>query len=592
MKSYKTVLMSSLLIMGICSITQAQEQTDSTNVVRVISKTEKGGPVVSMTFDEAPLSDVIKAFRNATGANIISSGTNLQQSVSVRLDNVPWQKGLSSILEPQGMQLVEKPAGSGIYLINVRTVEIPKVTKTFQLSNAKVADVEELFAAVLGSEGKATAFPASNTIIVTAPEKELNECEMILNAIDAPTRQVYIEARFVEMSAAASKSLGLKWDTLNEWGATASSMRGGLQNNNSRIATYPTETITTEDSLAGDGTKRDLGVSVIPDKIEGSTMAGTLPNDMTWERVRAYGGMMNLDDFRIALSAFEQADGVTVFSNPKVIVANEEKAKIDMTTKEPNIEVDYQAATTEGQRDSVSTKLAIIPGEEETFVGEAFFSYGITLEVTPRISNSGLITVTIEPSISDKVDDYAVQGLDDSMPVGRFPIIDMRRIQTVFSMQSGKTAVIGGLSMTSNSKEDSGIPFLKDIPWIGPRVFGWKNRQKEQKEIVIFVTVGIADPVTIEEDAGMPRNAVLSRDVMNGKIKEPYQMTRQELFGLSDKKIDMTNDADEPEAEETAVAEEPEEEKTEEKVKDIPEESAEEIVTEKEAAEIEPILAD
>ena len=75
-------------------------------------------PLVSMAFDETPLSDVIKAFRDATGANIISSGTNLQGSVSVRLDNVPWRQGLTSILEPQGLQLVEQPVNSGIFIVS------------------------------------------------------------------------------------------------------------------------------------------------------------------------------------------------------------------------------------------------------------------------------------------------------------------------------------------------------------------------------------------------------------------------------------------------------------------------------------------
>ena len=574
MKSYRSIykLTAALLIMGV--YTHAQAQADDTNVVRVVSKTEKDEAVVSMTFDETPLADVIKAFRDATGANIISSGTNLQQTVSVRLDNVPWQKGLTSILEPQGMLLTEKPAGSGIYLVDVKTVVIPTITKTFTLSSARVADVEELFSEVLGSAGKATAFPAANTIIITAPEKEINECEMIIKAIDAPAKQVYIEARFVEMSAGASKKLGMKWDSLSEWGASVNDVKGGMAFNDSKIATYPTEAVATEASPVDDTQAIRVRTVLVPESLTGSSMAGTSGDDMTWDSVKAIGGMLNVDDFRIAMSAFESIDGAKVFSNPKVIVANEEKAKIDMTQKIPNVEVDYQAATTEGQRDSVSTKLALIPGEEEPFVGEAFFSYGITLEVTPRVNSAGLITVTIEPTISDLSSWFELASVGD-IPVSKFPIIDMRRIQTVFSMQSGKTAVIGGLSITSDSNVDNGIPFLRDIPWIGPRLFGWKSRQKEQKEIVIFVTVGVADPETIEEDAGLPRNAVLSRDVLDGKVKEPYQMTREELFNISDKKLDHTKEIEDKE-----------------QIQEVPEKQAsEKMVTEKEAADPQPILA-
>jgi type IV pilus assembly protein PilQ len=579
MNSLKKLCTLSASIIALTLFAQSQEQTTSTekddnNAVVVISKDDTNDAVVSMSFDETPISDVIRAFRDATGANIISSGTNMEAIVSVRLDNVPWKKGLSSILDPQGLQLMEKPVGSGIFIVETITIIIPQITKTFVLDNAAVAEVGELFQEVLGDKGKATPFPSSNAIIVTAPEKEINECEMIISAIDAPTQQVYIEARFVEMTAEASKQLGLKWDSLASWGASTKDIKGGLAFNDSEIATFPTG-INTREVDPVDNTKAMNSETVLyPSELTGSSLAGTSSDDMTWRNVKAVGGMMTVDDFRLAVSAFESVDGVKVFSNPKVIVANEQKAKIDMTRKEPNVVVDYQAATAEGQRDSVSTSLGIIPGEEEPFVGEAFFSYGITLNVKPRISSKGLITVTIEPSISELYGYYEVPGLTEDMPTSRFPIIDMKRIQTVFTMQSGRTAVIGGLSRTEDSNRDSGIPFLRNIPWVGPRVFGWKSRQKLQKEIVIFVTVGIVDPLEIEEDAGMPRNAVLSRDVMNGTIKEPYQMSREELFGLSDKKFNLTEEPD-----------------TENQVEEVPEKTKpEKVVTEKASASLQPIL--
>ena len=578
MKSCRTLftIAASVLLMGV----YAQAQDDDTNIVKVVSKTDKDEAVVSMTFDEAPLSDVIKAFRDATGANIISSGTNLQQTVSVRLDKVPWQKGLTSILEPQGLQLVEKPVGSGIYLVSVKTVEIPLITKTFQLSNARVADVEELFTNVLGDIGKATAFPAANTIIVTAPEKELNEIEMILNAIDAPSKQVYIEARFVEMSATAGKELGIKWDSLggDGWGAGFDGATFKYQNDKLKTVTKSNVGEMQVSTFDGDGNElTSMTSSVVPDYINRNEL---------YTRSRNFNGSLSVNALKIALNAFENNDGISIFSNPKVIVANEQRAKIDMTTKIPNIEVDYQAATTEGMRDSVSTKLVVIPGEEEPFVGEAFFSYGITLEVTPRVSSSGLITVTIEPTISDLVGYFDVQGLDETVPVGKFPIIDMQRIQTVFTMESGRTAVIGGLSITEDTNKDSGIPFLKNLPWIGPRLFGWKGRSQEQREIVILVTVGIADPVTIEQDAGMPRNAVLSRDVMEGRIKEPYLMNREELSKYTDKLGTPPSEEEELEAAEEAV------EAAVNAAEAAPAKKAEEpAVTEKEAAALQPILA-
>ncbi|MFA7173622.1 MAG: secretin N-terminal domain-containing protein [Kiritimatiellia bacterium] len=538
MKSYCSlfVVAAAFLVLNLAAQEQAQTGAPAGDAaVVVVSSAGKDEAVVSINFDDTPVSDVIKAFRNATGANIISSGTNLNARVSVRLDNVPWRKGLSSILEPQNLQLSERPAGSGIYVVETITVVIPKITRTFLLDNADVAAVSGLFKSVLSENGKATAFPAANTLVVTAPEKEMAECELIIKAIDAPSQQVYIEARFVEMSTKAGRSLGLRWDNLggDGWGMNFDGATLGYKNSKTSISEKGTKMY---DPPSTSITLVDGTVVTTP----GVGLPAPAPNNSgsdSYSKSYTFEGSLSADAFKLAMNAFESTDGISVFSNPKVIVANEQKAKIDMTTKEPNVEVNYQAATTEGQRDSVSTKLVVIPGVEEPFVGEAFFSYGITLNVKPRISSTGLITVTIEPSISERTGYYTIQGLDEKLPASRFPIIDMRRIQTVFAMQSGRTAVIGGLSRTSDSNKDNGIPLLKDIPWLGPRIFGWKSREKTQKEIVIFVTVGIADPATIEDNEGMPQNAVLSREIITGETKEPKDMTRAELLDLSDKKV-------------------------------------------------------
>jgi len=392
----------------------------STNAsVRVVDAAPTAGdPLVSMTFDETPVSDVIKAFRDATGANIISSGTNLQGNVSVRLDNVPWRKGLASILEPQGLQLVEQPIGSGIYVVNTKTVEIPVFTQTFNLNHAKADDIAKLFASTLGKNATATPFPSANVVIVTATEKQLSECEKIIATVDKPRPQVYIEARFAELSASASKKLGMRWDSLSSWQAIkVSNLSGGMEYNKGKAASYTTggttvrESATPVDSTYSTYTKEVARDLLVPSTITAADGAGRMANDMSWKRARGIGGQISSGDFALTMSAFEKLDGVSIFSNPKIIVANEESATVDMTTKEPNVEVQASRSGTSGDNLDITTKLAVIPGKEEPFVGESFFSYGISLKVTPRVSSTGLITVQIEPSISDK---------DTSQGGGRF----------------------------------------------------------------------------------------------------------------------------------------------------------------------------
>ncbi len=515
-------------------------------------------PLVSMSFDETPIADVVKAFRDATGANIISGGdSNLQARISVRLDNVPWRKGLTSILEPQGLQLAEEPAGSGIYIVRAKTDVIPKITKTFDLKHARADEITNLVVSAFGRDatGKplvsAVSYNAGNVIIVTATEKQIFECEAMIEAIDKPTPQVYIEVRFVELTAAASRQLGMKWDQLKEWGVNLHDINAGMERNDGKLAAYRTGTTDVRDGVAG---KESVDVLVTPGEIPAASMttdgltkgAGRSAEDMSWKRARGASGQLSVDGFRLAMSAFEQIDGVSIFSNPKIIVANEKEAVVDMTTKLPNVSMTTSRTGVQNDQLDVSARLEVIPGDKGDrdgkgrglFAGEAFFSWGITVKVTPRVSPAGLITMVVEPSISalNTETPYYAFGVSPDTPVPQFPVIDMQRIQTVFTMQDGSTAVIGGLTKTTEGNIDSGIPFLRKLPWIGPRLFGWKSRQKQQKEIIIFVTVGIADPGTLPEDVGMPKNAILGRDLFTGDLKEPGDRTKEEVLSLEDPK--------------------------------------------------------
>lgn len=553
---------------GLSTVSQPAEKPEA-QAVRVVGS-ESTEPVISMSFDETPLSDVIKAFRDATGANIISSGTNLQNRISISLDNVPWRKGLSSILDPQGLQLLEQPTGSGIFVVTTKTLEIPRITRTFNLEFAKASDVTNLLGKTFGPSCNAAAYAPANVVVLTATEQQIEECEKILTAIDKPRLQVYIEARFVEMTASAFKKLGLKWNSLGTesgWGVTlnestlgysdtSTSSKNRTRNTAASASVNDTATSsTTSDSTLSDSLAdtfvndlRDISGSGNSGNSSGSSLSRTINSvanesagrtydtSKSHDKNRFFSGSLSMDAFSLTMNAFEQLDGVSVFSNPKIIVANEETALVDMTTKEPNVSVKSTRSGTAGDQLDVTAELAVIPGVKEPFVKEAFFSYGISLKVIPRVSPSGQITVEIEPSISDKIGSYTIAGVSADTPIASYPIIDMRRIQTVFSMQSGTTAVIGGLSKTTEGNIDSGIPLLRELPWIGSRLFGWKSRSKEQTEIIIFVTVGIANPVDLPEDIGMPKNAVLSRDLLTGDLKEPGDRTKAELLSLDDPK--------------------------------------------------------
>lgn len=387
-------------------------------------------------------------------------------------------------------------------------------TRVFRLVHVSAEEVAQRFNATwsgdFGSAWKvsqiAQAFPESNTVLVTAPEMVLDACETALAEIDREVPQVYIEARFVELSNNASHKLGIDWQMLD-------GMKGSLALN----AGYNERKIEGVSKYNSDGS-----YEIAPDTTPGSSSANL-------SYVNATIGMSEL---YVLLRALESSEDARTFSNPKIIVSSGKKATVDMTTKYPNVKISAKR-TVNGDSNSLDLdmQMAAIPGVDKMmFANEAFFSWGISLDVTPRISTNGLINVQIVPTISSQ-SGWVVAGTagdtTDSTISARYPVIDMQRLVTEFNMASGTTAVIGGLSLTVETQQDSGIPLLRDIWWIGPRLFGSKVRVKEQKEIIVFVTVGIVDPNNLRKDAGLPKNAVLGRQYTEGVRREPGDRMRR-----------------------------------------------------------------
>ena len=397
-------------------------------------------------------------------------------------------------------------------------------TRVFRLAHADATEVADLFNATwtgdFGTTWKVTkiasAFPEANAVMVTAPKAILDACEEVVREVDVEAQQVYIEARFVELSNNASHKLGIDWQMLD-------GMKGSL-------------------ALDAGWNERKLeGVSTFDSKTGTYTIdTGNTPGRSS-ANLSHVNGTIGMSELSVILRALETSEDARTFSNPKIIVSSGKKAEVDMTEKYPNVTISAKR-TSSGSSDSLdlSMNMAAIPGEDKfMFAKEAFFSWGIELEVTPRISTNGLINVSIVPTISSRTD-WVTAGASDTSDKqsnagtysARYPVINVQRLITEFNLESGSTAVIGGLSRTIETQKDTGIPWLRDWWWIGPRLFGSKERVKEQKEIIVFVTVGLVDPKDMARDAGLPKNAVLGRQYTDGTRREPGDRIRQRSEGM------------------------------------------------------------
>ena len=402
-------------------------------------------------------------------------------------------------------------------------------TRTFLLAHANAAEVAERFNATWpGDFGIgikiakiAQAFPEANKVMVTAPGVILDACAEVIREIDVAPQQVYIEARFVELSSTALHKLGIDWSMLEGMKGTAT-LGGGINGHNvgKGVEEYSRTVVDSSGTTSY--------------KISGGTTSGTAKSFKgdSDGSISHFNGTLDFSQMYLVMSALERENDTRIFSNPRIIVASGRKATVDMTTKYPNVTVAAKR-TSNSNSDSLDLdmKMAAIPGEDKfMFAKEAFFSWGIELEVTPRVGTNGLINVSIVPTISSQTD-WVTAGASDTSDrradsnIGsysaKYPVIDVQRLVTDFVMVDGATAVIGGLSRTTEEQMDSGIPLLRDIPWLGNKLFGGKSRQKVQKEILVFVTVGFANPGMLRKDVGLPKNAVLGREYTDGFRKEP-----------------------------------------------------------------------
>lgn len=398
-------------------------------------------------------------------------------------------------------------------------------TRTFKLKHASAEDVAERFNSTWSGDfgltwklGKiAQAFPEANSVMVTAPGAILDSCEEVIKEIDVEPRQVYIEARFVELGNTALHKLGIDWSMLEGMKGQATlgaGMRG--YNVGKGVQEY---TRTVSDNSGTTSYKITGGTESSTSGGFRSTGDGSISH---------FNGTLDFSEMYLVMSALEREKDNRVFSNPKIIVSSGKKAVVDMTTKRPNVTISAKRTTTSATASSldIDMKLTEIPGEDKLmFAKEAFFSWGISLEVTPRVTEDGIINISIVPTISDVTEyvepEFGAATSSEAVPSSKYPIIKVQRLVTDFSMRSGTTAVIGGLSRTEEIQVDSGIPWLRDWPWIGNKLFGGKTREKIQKEIVVFVTVGLAEPAALPPDVGLPKNAVLGREYIDDKRREP-----------------------------------------------------------------------
>ena len=282
--------------------------------------------------------------------------------------------------------------------------ENPTVTTNFVLQYARVEDVQPEIAPLLNKEmGSVRSDKRTKTLIVTDLPNNVKKVGDLIAAFDKEQRQVFIEAKIVQVTLSDEFKMGVDWEKFVFQGLSP------------RFAASADSHFSINDTGAA----------------------------LSYRTIAA--GV----DLGAVVKALQTVGDAKVLSNPHISVLDGQEATIKVVTSQPYSEVGYDTGTT-----NVTTK---------TY---KFVDVGTTLGVTPRINDEGYITINIKPEVSTVdlrhfYDDSSGQGSQG------VPVVKKSSAETSVVVKDGVTIIIGGMIEEVNSKDTSGWPLLSRIPFLG-----------------------------------------------------------------------------------------------------------------------------
>ncbi len=304
--------------------------------------------------------------------------------------------------------------------------------------------VKETVGAMVGApaEGRNVMVnPQSGLLAVTAMPAEINAVREFLERSELSVkRQVILEAKILEVRLSEGFDAGINWNAI----------QGQLQ--------Y-TKNVTTYSSPVDITQSNDSGTEI-------------------------FASIFKVLDIRDLLSLLETQGSVQVLSSPRVSTVNNQKAVIRVGTDE------FFVTGLKNNTTSSASTTTSSPEIEFT----SFFS-GISLDVTPQISEDGDVILHIHPIISDVRDQTKEVTVGDSKFSMPLALREIRESDSVVRARSGQVVVLGGLMQKSRQASDGKRPILGDIPVVN-LFFKTKSRGAAKTELVILLR-----PVVVGEES-------------------------------------------------------------------------------------------
>jgi general secretion pathway protein D len=313
--------------------------------------------------------------------------------------------------------------------------------------------------------GQIQADPATNALIITAPEPQYRQLRAVIDQLDSRRAQVYVESLIAEVNASKAAEFGIQWqDILGNKG-------------DSRIGVLGTNF-----SIGGSNI---IGVQ---QAIASGGSSGTPPSaGINLGLVRHTNGVYML----AALARFleSNADG-NVLSTPNLLTLDNEEAKIVIGKNVPFVTGQYTNA-------NVGTGGSVNP-----FQTIERKDVGITLRVRPQVSENGTVRMQIFQEVSsvDPATLTSPQGITTNK----------RSIESNVLVEDGGIVVLGGLLQDEYSGNEQKVPGVGDIPLFG-NLFKAQSRSRNKTNLMVFLR-----PVVLRDAPGTDQISLDRYDLMRG----------------------------------------------------------------------------
>jgi len=431
------------------------------------------GQKLSLNFQNIEVRSLLQVIADFTNFNIVTSDS-VAGSVTLRLQDVPWDQALDIIL--QAKSLGYRKSGNVLWVapkdeINAKEkLELESVassqnleqlkTQFFQINYALARDLATQLAAggvvaagsvstpnarLLSSRGSVIAVERTNQLFVTDIPSKLEQIQDLISKVDVPVRQVMIEARLVEASDSFGKSLGVKLGATDLRAARGGDGGYQLGSNGERIAfgtSYANAVGTTGASLGVDTGGQFVN---LPASSLGAASAATFALSVFNSAANRF---LNLE-----ISAMEADGKGKVVSSPRVVTADKVSAVIEQGEELPYYVVDANG------RSNVQFK-----------------KMNLRLEVTPQITPDGGINLKLNIN-KDVVGRTTPSGFG----------VNTKHVQTEVLVDNGGTVVIGGIFEETENNDEYKVPLLGDLPGLG-YLFKTKTKQVVKRELLVFIT--------------------------------------------------------------------------------------------------------